>query len=457
MHKVTKDAFTLLFFSAFAGIASYFYFFAMTRMLSVEEYSLLYSITALMYILTVPQETIRTMISIYTTKYKVNKEEGKIHELMSQSLKKIFIYSFIAFIVFLALSPLFVNLLHTTFWILLAAGTLLFFAFSLPAMWGFFQGLEKFKALGLNNSIEGFIKLGVAILLVSLIPVTIKIYGALIAMPISMGLAFLIAFFTLKGIRKEKRKKIKEKTTRYSLATFLIFGLVTLMCSVDILIARYFFKASISGLYSGLSLISRSLFFIATGIKRAMVPNLASKNEKKQEKETFKILKKTAILIAVLFGIAFILSLFFSQNFIKIVLSSKYIMAAPYLKYMIISFALFSFSNLLVYYNLVTNRNKKMTFRLLASAAFLEIALLVFFHKSLGQFILVLIIVNSLLLVGMIITSLVKPKEHESPILMGSIKILYDKGDIKTKNKRYKKSSLFTKKEVGERNLRKNG
>ena len=413
MHKVTKDALTLIVFSAIASIASYFYTFAMARMLSIEEYSLLYSIIALTYILSVPQETIRTVISIYTTKYDTRKEYGKIKGLMNFSLKRILIFSGIIFLIFLALSPLLTGLFHTNYWVLIAAGSILIFAFILPVIWGVYQGLGKFKALGINNSIEGILKLGLAILLVSILPVSIKIYGALAAAPISIIFAFLIGIFSFGFLKKFKAEKVKESFGRYSLATFVIFGLVTLMYSADVIIARYFFTPKISGIYAAISLISKAFFFIATGTKRAMMPNLAAKNEKKQEIECQKILKKVSIMLLILFASAFVLFLIFPEQIVNVVLGQKYLSAAPYLKYMIIAIAFFSFSNLLVYYNLSINKNKMMTARILASAAFLEIVLLILFHKTLFQFIIMTLIVYVILFIAMLITTIIHPKHAE--------------------------------------------
>lgn len=413
MHKVTKDALTLIFFSAIASISSYFYTFAMARMLSIEEYSLLYSIIALTYILNIPQETIRTVVSIYTTKYDVKKEYGKIKGLMNYALKRIFIFSVIIFIGFLILSPLLVGLFHTNYWILIAAGSVLIFSFILPVLWGVYQGLGKFKTLGINNSIEGIFKLGLAILLVALLPGEIKIYGALVAAPISLLLAFSIGMLSFGFLKKFKPEKTKESIKRYSLATLIIFGLVTIMYSADIIIARYFFMPKVSGIYAGISLICKAFFFIATGTKRAMMPNLAAGNEKKQEEECSKILKRVSIMMSILFGLAFLLFLIFPDQIVNIVLGSKFSQVAPYLKYMIIAIAMFSFSNLLVYYNLSVNKNKKMTARVLATAAFLEIVLLILFHKSLSQFVMMLIIVYAILLVAMIIITIIHPRHAE--------------------------------------------
>lgn len=410
MHKVTKDAFTLILFSAVAGIASYLYTFAMARMLSVEEYGLLYSIISLMYILGVPQETIRTVISRYVTKYNAKKEKGKINELMSSSLKKIALFSFVIIVIFLAISPLLTGLLHTSFWVLAISGSLLIFSFLLPALWGFYQGLGKFKELGINNSIEGVLKLLAAILLVAILPIGIKVHGALLASPISMGIAFLIAYWSFKSIRKNKKKKLRDNLTKYSFATFIIFGLVTLMYTVDVILARFFFHPKISGIYAAISLICKSLFIIATGTKRAMLPNLTEKNLKSQEKECKKILKKVSWLIGFLFIGAFLLSVIFPEQVINLVVGGKYSAAAPYLKYMVIAMAFFSFANMLVYYNLALDKNKRMTTKVLASAVFIEIVLLVFFHRNIQQFVLMMLIVNALLFFGMLIVTIIHPR-----------------------------------------------
>lgn len=411
MHKVTKDAFTLLLFSAVAGIAGYLYFFILARVLSVEEYSLLYSIGALLYILTVPQETIRTVIAIFTTKYNYKRETGKINYLMDFASKKLFIFSIIFFFIFLALTPLLINVLHTTYLPLIITALLLFVAFLQPVGWGVFQGLGKFKELGINNSVETLIKLGLAVALVLMLPVNIRVFGALIAAPISATLAFFLGIWALKDIRKVKKVKVDEKLGRYSLATFIIFGLITLMYSVDVIIARYFFSARISGIYGGISLICKCLFFIATGIKRAMMPNLVKKNEEKQEREVKAILKKVSLLMIILFGAFFILCIFFPDQIVLAVLGRKYLSAAPYLKYMVLAMAFFSFANLMVYYNLSVNKNKKMTIRILASALFLEVVLLLFFHKTILQFIQMIMIVNLALLIGLFITSWIQPKK----------------------------------------------
>lgn len=413
MNKVTKDALTLIVFSAVAAIASYFYTFIMARMLSIEEYSLLYSLIALTYVLSIPQETIRTVVSVYTAKYESNNEKGKIKGLINKFLKFTLISSIISFIVFLAVSPLLAGVFHTDFWTLLVAGTVLLIAFILPVFWGLYQGLGKFRSLGINNSIEGLLKLGSAIILVLLVPIGYKLYGALLAAPISMIAAFLIAYLSLGYFRKVKEIKIKEKLTKYSIATLIMFGLVTIMYSIDIILARYFFSPKTSGIYAGISLLCKAFFFIATGTKRAMVPNLADKNGKRQEEECTKVLKKVSIMMAILFVAAGALFWLFPETIVSLVLGTKYLAAAPYLKYMIIAIALFSFSNLLVYYNLSLNKNKKMTIRILASAAFLEIVLLILFHKEINQVVLSLIVVYSLLFLAMVIITIIHPRQRE--------------------------------------------
>jgi len=439
MHKVTKDAFTLILFSAVAAIASYLFTFSIARMMMIEDYSLLYSIIALTYILTIPQEAIRTVICRYTTKYNVEKNKGKIHELMNKSLRAMFIVSSIIFVLLLALTPLLTGLFHTNFWTLAAALTVLIFSFVLPVFWGIYQGLGKFKELGINNSIEGVLRLVIAILLVLSLSSKYQIYGALISSPISMAVAFLIGYWSFSYIRKNKKVKIKDNLTKYSLASVIVFGLVTLMYSVDVILARYLFSPRTAGIYAGISLICKALFFIAIGTKRAMMPNLAEKDIKSEEVECRKILKKISLLLGIMFLCAFVLFFFFPEQIVMLILGSKYLSVAPYLKYMIIAMTFFSFANLLVYYNLSLDKNKIITIRVLASAVFLEIGLLILFHKNLQQFVNMIMIVDILLFIAMLVVTIISPKYAEK-------RIEKEKHELKEmKNKKYKSPGFVNK------------
>ncbi|MCX8194346.1 MAG: oligosaccharide flippase family protein, partial [Candidatus Pacearchaeota archaeon] len=212
--RFNKSVISKLSVLVIAAIASYAFYFLMARMLSVEDYGLLYSLIALTYLFTVPHETIRTVMARYTVDLATKKEYGKIKYFFISSSKRIFICSLIAFGAFLSLLPLLTKFFRASLLELIIIGSSLLVAFLLPIIWGLLQGLQKFDHLGINNSIEGMAKLIVAAILVL---IGLGVSGALISIPLSMLIAFFAGFFSLKKVMKAKAERFKQKQiVRYS-------------------------------------------------------------------------------------------------------------------------------------------------------------------------------------------------------------------------------------------------
>lgn len=388
-----------------AAIASYLFYFILARILSIEDYGLLYSLIALTYFFTVPHETIRAVIAKYTVNLATKKQYGKIKGMLISSIKRIFFYSIIVFGIFLLSSRLLMDILHTSFSPLLIIGFSLIVAFILPIIWGVLQGMQYFGHLGLNNSIETAAKLIIA---VALVYIGFGVNGALAAIPISMVVAFLFGFWPLRKIMKSKTEpfKYEEHIWRYSVAAFVIFIFFVAMYSVDMLAVRYFFSAKSSGLYGGIAVISKVVLFASVAIMRVMFSAIAEAHSKNkgESKETRKILYNAGFYIFIIIAFMLILSIFFPNFLIQIILGYKYLEVAPLLKYMVIAMGFLSLSSLIMFYNLSVNCNKRLTARIFGTFVFLQIALFIVFHQSLQQFITVVLIINVLLFLAMLVT-----------------------------------------------------
>ncbi len=412
-----------------ANVASYLFYFIMARMLAVEDYSLLYSLIALTYLFTIPHETIRTVIARYTMRFWTRKKKGKIKSLFFKSVKYLGLCSIIAFGVFLGLSPFLMKLLHAPFSSIIIIGFSLLFIFLLPVIWGILQGTNRFGHLGINNSVETGAKLIIAIPLVLF---GLGVNGALLAIPLSLAIAFFAGFLPIKNIikikneeekhNKEYEEKLKIKGMfRYSFATFIIFIFFVAIYSVDIILARYFLTPLSSGLYSGASVIGKALLFCSLAITRIMfsaivehhTKNKTNKKEmkkiktertKRETKEAKKIFKGTVYAVMGFVAGFLLISILIPEPFINVLLGSKYLEMAYLLKYMVLAMAFLSFSSLIVFYNLSIDWHKKLTARILGAALFLLIALLIIFHSTLKQFIFIVLLVNILLFLALFTT-----------------------------------------------------
>ncbi|UZE93656.1 MAG: oligosaccharide flippase family protein [Candidatus Pacearchaeota archaeon] len=406
--QLTKRTFLLWTGLILAAIGSYLFYFIMARMLSVEDYGLLYSLIALTYLFTIPHETIRTVISKYTTEFWVKKEKGKIKELMIKAIKTISLISIITFVIFLLLLPLWTKILHTNVWSISLIGLSLLITFMLPIIWGVLQGTNRFGHLGLNNSAEMVVKLALGIILVSIIGLGVN--GAIIAIPLSIAAAFFIGFIPIRDIIKAKKKpfKAEKHLFRYSMSALIIFTFFVALYSIDIILARYFFSPLYAGLYSAVSVISKVLFFGSTAITRVMFSEIIEKHGKKKtedsRKKSRKVLFRSLGFLAIMCGIFLFIAFIFPELIINVVVGNRYIAATPLLKYMMLAMAFFSFSSLIVFYNLSIDWHKKITAKILGSVAFLMMAFLILFHANLEQFVKVILAINIGLFLALLTT-----------------------------------------------------
>lgn len=421
----------------FAAVASYFFYFLMARMLSVEDYGLLYSLIALTYLFAVPQETIRTVIAKYTVNLIAKKERGKIKWFFLKAVKVILIYSIIIFIIFLAAIPFLMKLLHAPVVPLVIIGSSLLVTFLLPVVWGLLQGLQRFDHLGINNSIETAVKLVVAIALVLF---GLGVNGALIAIPASIAAAFFIGFWPVKDILKTKAEPFKEaKIAKYSMAAFIIFLFFVAMYSLDVIFVRYFFSAKTSGFYGSISVISKIIIFVSVVITRVMFSAVAERHanrvkkkqekarekaEERKEKDARKLLLTAIFYVLAVIAFFLILSIFVPEGLIQTVVGSRYLEIAPSLKYMVIAMGFLSLSSLIIFYNLSLDWNKKITARILGTFLFLQIALFIIFHRTIHQFINIVLIVNILLFFALLATLLIKKTNKQEKTIKNNQKII---------------------------------
>lgn len=416
--KFTRNVVTKLGVLIIAAIASYVFYFLMARILSIENYGLLYSLIALTYLFTVPHETIRAVIARYTVDWAAKKEYGKMKGFFLVALKNVFIYSAIAFVIFMVLLPILMEVFHAPLSSMIIIGSSLLVAFILPIIWGLLQGMQSFGHLGINNSIEGVAKLAIAGALVLL---GLGVNGALIAIPLSLLVAFFAGFWPIKDILKAKTEKFRQDNRhiiRYFIAAFVIFLFFVAMYSIDTIMARYFFSAKTSGLYGSLSVLSKVVLFISVAITRvvfsAVAEKSASKNKKvykKQYKEGRQILLTAGLYILIVIGVFLLISIFVPNLLVEFVVGSQYLEIAPNLKYMIIAMGFLSLSSLIAFYNLSLDWNKKLSARILGTFVFLQMASLIVFHRTLQQFITVVLIINLLLFLAMLATLLIKKQK----------------------------------------------
>lgn len=392
--ELGKGTIILFFMMNLANFLNFVFHFIMGRMLGPSDYGVLAVLMSLMYIYSIPVESIQNLISRYTTKLKVKKEFGKIKYLLVKSLKRGLIFSSIIFILLVPISYFLSIFLEINFWLIIVANIFIFSAFSSPITRGVLQGRKKFGFFGGSLVIESALKISIGVLLVLL---GMKVFGAVMGALIGVFTGVVISIYFNKNLLKNKTKKTEFKEIySQSIPYFVATIVILLMFSLDIILAKRFFSAEIAGKYAVLSMLGKMVFFATMSIGKAMFPLTSEKSDSgKDSKELFR----KSIAMIILAGVSAVLVFtFFPQLIVSILYGSQYIDIAQYLVFSGIAFSFIALSNLVFIYGLSTNklRYSPLIFIFLV----IEIVLLSLFHDNVFEYILAFMFSNIVMFIG---------------------------------------------------------
>jgi len=396
LDKIKKDKFftnSLIFFigSFLVGFGNYLYQFLMARMLMVEVYGELQSLLAILAITGVLIGAISTVLTKYTAGFKTKDQLNKIYSLFLLFTKKILTAAVIFFVIFVILSGYIAKFLNlTSVFPLIILGIGFLFSFSNSINLGIVRGLQKFKELSIISIIPVFLKILFAILLIKL---GFAINGAVGAVVLAGLIGYLISFYPLKFLFKQKKEKIETKEIfQYSFPVFFIILFTTLLYNVDIILVKHFFSAQIAGEYGALAILGHIIFFMTGPIVAVMFPMAAHAHS--NHTDPTKVFKKTIFLVS-LIGVAILLSYFILPDFIiKILIGAKFLLIGKYLGWFGIAMFLYSLVSLFTQYFLSTGKTKCA--HLVGIGAILQVILISIFHTNLWQ---IIWIMNGVMLV----------------------------------------------------------
>ena len=386
---------------------NYVYQFIMARFLVPVDYGLFAVLMAVVYVFTVPNEAIQTLVSKITSALNPKQEFGKMKFIFYKTIKKCLKTAAICFVLFIPIAVFLSYFLPgVTFYSLMFTGLVLFGVFTLPVIRGVLQGRKKFKKLGWSMIFEGVFKLIFAIVMVL---VGFRIYGAIGGVIIGIIFSFVISLLYIKEVLKAKEEKTStEHIHAYSTPIIFSIFVIMVMLSLDVIFVKRFFSPEIAGKYAVISLLGKIIFFGTSAIGKAMFP-LASEGSESGN-DTSRVFRRSLKMVAGLSGIVLLIYLVFPKLVISVLFGSIYSSSSSILLVVALAFTCLSFSNLILLYALSVNKIKRAYS--LGIFIIIEILLLVFFNSSLMQFSLAFLASNFLMLLYSIFL-LRKKKENK--------------------------------------------
>lgn len=392
--NLVKGSLILLIAFNIYNALNFFFHFAMVRMLSVIEYGILASLYSIIYVLAVFTESIQTVITKYTTK---EENKGKLKNILKRGLKKSFFVSLIIFIFYIAISIPLSNVMKISYPLMVLNGLMIILAFLTPVTRGVLQGKKRFNILGINMISEASTKFILALFFVM---IGWAVYGAILGTIIGVSISFVLSFFSLGDVIKEKEENADTSGIYgYTKPTLFIIFVILAFYSIDIPIARIFFPAEIAGAYAIASILAKTIFFGTQPISRAMFPLSAENSKEKNKSDNVFMNALTIFCIGIIIALA--LFYFFPELILRIFSGKELANSSRILFYLGIAVSLISFANLVLLHKLSLGKVKGYGYLLIF--LILEIFLLGWFSKDLMQFSIAFITASAAFLWGSVV------------------------------------------------------
>lgn len=350
---------------------------------------------------------------VVTAKYAVLFE----HNMLLKFLNYIFKYALYIGILLGFFVVVFSNQLQQIFntktsimFVVFGIGLPLYFIMSINR--GLFQGKNQLTQLSKTYYFEMLCRLFLTLGMLYLLPKMET--SIIIAIGIFISFLFGLIPFQKTIISKEDNSENEGLDKKPIIAFFAITAFYELTQIIinnsDILLVKHFFDNNQAGLYASLALIGRVVYFVAWMFVMLLLPKVIQL--KKDGVDTLPILFKYVFYIVILSTLIVIGAYLFPQIVVKLMFGEKYLPIAFLLWKYALATSIFAIANIFAYYFLSLNLYIPVIISALLGMT--QIVLILLFHNSLEQVVLMQIGAMVILLAFQLIYFLVNYLSNKS-------------------------------------------
>jgi O-antigen/teichoic acid export membrane protein len=264
---------------------------------------------------------------------------------------------------------------------------------------GLLQGQMRFGLLAASYQAEMWVRLLVGL---ALVLIGWAAYGAVLALTLSIIATWAVAAY---GLRHNRGAGVASATLKPSeRQALLAFALPVLLVEIslilinnsDVLLVKRFFDSATAGQYAALALIGRIVFFGTWSVVITMFPLVAQKAQRREPHRhllwiSLGLVAGVSVVIVTATAVA-------PALIIQLLFGAAYLPVASLLWLYALATALFALANVLINYHLALG-NRGGAF-LALTAGLCQVALLLLFHTTLAQVVLIQVgLMGALLLV----------------------------------------------------------
>jgi O-antigen/teichoic acid export membrane protein len=374
----------------------------MSRNLTVADYGTLASIISL---ITFPALIVSAMIPLIVSFSGSYFAQGKLDMIRGLYLKVfrfLLILGFIIFIFFLINISIISNFFHIqNMTILVITDIMIFISFISVVNGALLQAKLAFGYQIFLQLSGAIIKFLFGIILVFM---GFSVTGAISSTLIAALFIYIASFYPIRFIFNKKliaRSTINTKELfAYGIPSAITLLGLTSFISTDLILVKHFFNPESAGIYAGMSLIGKVIFYISYPIGSVMFPLIVRKHSRNEDfNNTFKLSLFLVFLPSVILTLFYYLFPKFSILFF--LKKDEYLAAIPYLGLFGIFISLYCL--LFIIANFYLSIKKTIISLPIIIGAILQIILISIYHEDYQQIIAISIIITFLLVVGLLV------------------------------------------------------
>lgn len=374
----------VFFFGSVAvGALNYLYYPILGRLMSPAEFGEVQVVVTLFLQFTI----FLNVLSVITVTISVNyKNTKKAHRIMFE-LEKLASYCVLGLLAFSLLGGEFLRqqLKFDSQLPFVALALAMLVSIPLTFRSAYARGQKHFGVASLSQLIGAGVKV---LFSAALIVLGLGVSGAIFGIVAAQLLAFLYAARwayrlgfrrpsdTNYGTLPDLKLVLPELT--YASAAFVTLITLTLMMSIDVIVAKYYFDAHMAGLYAGIATVGRIVFFLAAPIAQVLMPHI--KASQPEQKNRQLLLRSLGLTIAAT-GSVVVACTLFPQDITRLLMGVDYITYAYLLPELTLAICIISIINITCMYYLALRKKTIMVVGIIGFAA--TLILMTIWHADL--------------------------------------------------------------------------
>jgi O-antigen/teichoic acid export membrane protein len=334
--------------------ANYLYSLIMGRQLGPDLFGEFTALLGILMILSVATQSVQTVVARYVT--SLEREEGKAATLAfcRRVLGRLTMFGIAAFAVWIPLSwPLAAALQIDSPLPVIAAGSALILGFSLPVLWGLYQGEQRFRSLGSNMVIVAVGRLLVGVPLVAL---GAGVAGAIGALTVSTVIAFAAAYPSLRGSARLKQRVGPPARTllAYGLPTTAGLGAWTLLTNLDVVFVKALATSTEAGYYGAAATIGKIPLFLPIALGLVIFPKAAARHA--AGRDSRMLMRRTGQIVIATSLVIIAVAAFEAELALRLMFGESYTPAEDLVVPVVAAMCCFALANVMLFYYLSIDR-----------------------------------------------------------------------------------------------------